>query len=259
MRNLLKKSRQFIISKSGARSYVLYSVGEIVLVVIGILIALSINNWNEDRKDLLKEQQILNQLKAEYKSNLLQLEEKIAIRETSIKASQEVLMSIDNEIELNSDSLIARLAILVIDPTFDPIVNDLIGSGNIRLIRNDSLKRLLTNWSSDVVALQELERRWTKLVDELVVPFYIQIGVSRDVVDNFWVNNSWFLDKKSNYKVYLGKSSAAPKVKEVLVNRELEGILSIAILLNQSGNVQSYTLRNRIQEILNLLDKEINQ
>ncbi|MGD1947009.1 MAG: DUF6090 family protein, partial [Croceivirga sp.] len=42
-------------------------------MVIGILIALSINNWNEKQKDLAKEQLILKQLFSEYQSNLTQL------------------------------------------------------------------------------------------------------------------------------------------------------------------------------------------
>lgn len=40
--------------------YLKYAIGEIVLVVIGILIALQINNWNESRKDRITEQKILN-------------------------------------------------------------------------------------------------------------------------------------------------------------------------------------------------------
>ena len=39
--------------------YFKYAIGEIILVVIGILIALSINNWNEDRKDKVREKATL--------------------------------------------------------------------------------------------------------------------------------------------------------------------------------------------------------
>ena len=50
--------------------YMRYAIGEIVLVVIGILIALSINNWNENRKDGIKEQFILKSLRVNLKENL---------------------------------------------------------------------------------------------------------------------------------------------------------------------------------------------
>jgi hypothetical protein len=183
MKGLFRKTRKHLFGKSRLRDYLLYSVGEIALVVIGILIAFSIDNWNEERKDLVKEQRILTQLRDEFNANLLQLEEKIATRRTLIASSHNVLGDIDRPDQANRDSLMMRLVLLLNDPTFDPIINDLAASGNIRLIRNEELKRLLTNWSSDVIALQEVEKRWTKLVDELVVPHYVKIGIARDALD----------------------------------------------------------------------------
>ena len=50
-----------------------------------------------------------------------------------------------------------KFATLYKDPTFDPIENDLISSGNIRLIQNKELKKYLSNWTADVVALREIE------------------------------------------------------------------------------------------------------
>ena len=57
--------RQKLIGQNKTRTYFLYAVGEIILVVIGILIAVQINSWNEDRKRLNTEQIILSQLKDE--------------------------------------------------------------------------------------------------------------------------------------------------------------------------------------------------
>ncbi|MGB5479757.1 MAG: DUF6090 family protein, partial [Eudoraea sp.] len=47
--------------------YLKYAVGEIILVVIGILIALQINNWNENRKATNEEVKILNALHSDFK------------------------------------------------------------------------------------------------------------------------------------------------------------------------------------------------
>jgi len=49
MLNLFRKFRSALLSGSKVRKYLLYALGELVLVVVGILIALQINNWNEDR------------------------------------------------------------------------------------------------------------------------------------------------------------------------------------------------------------------
>jgi hypothetical protein len=56
------------------RKYTLYAIGEIALVVIGILIALSINNWNEERKTDKLTGVYLNNLKLDLESDLNKIE-----------------------------------------------------------------------------------------------------------------------------------------------------------------------------------------
>ena len=51
-----------LITESKLSKYLLYAVGEIVLVVIGILIALQLNNWNEQRKERIKESLLIDQM-----------------------------------------------------------------------------------------------------------------------------------------------------------------------------------------------------
>ncbi len=53
--------RQQLLSEGKTGKYLKYAIGEIVLVVIGILIALQINNWNETRKDIKKSRAILGE------------------------------------------------------------------------------------------------------------------------------------------------------------------------------------------------------
>ena len=242
------------------KRYLFYSVGEILLVVIGILIAFSIDNWNEARKDREKEQHILIQLKKEYQSNLVQIEEKISTREAMINASHQVLNYIDDPARVNRDSLMARLALLLNDPTFDPIVNDLFVSGNIRLIQNEELKGLLTNWSSEVIAVQEVEKRWAKLVDELIVPSYAEMGIARDALDVLYRSDNpapFALEKPERSMRRLGMSSRPPGLEKILTSGRFEGIVSVSIGLNNSANLQSQVLKRRIVNILRLIDQEI--
>ena len=51
--------------------YLSYAIGEILLVVIGILIVLSINDWNEERKERLERDYVIHELLAEYPDNLV--------------------------------------------------------------------------------------------------------------------------------------------------------------------------------------------
>ena len=62
MLTFFRRIRNSLLGSGQARKYVLYAFGEIALVVIGILIALQINNWNEWRKDRVKEQNVLEQV-----------------------------------------------------------------------------------------------------------------------------------------------------------------------------------------------------
>jgi uncharacterized membrane protein YraQ (UPF0718 family) len=105
MIKFFRKIRQNLLMENKTGKYFKYAIGEIVLVVIGILIALSINNWNEVRKNNTKEQQILTQLKDEYTTNLLQLEQKITNRKKIIEAANNILQYIDESLNINSDSL----------------------------------------------------------------------------------------------------------------------------------------------------------
>ena len=59
MIKFFRKIRQNLLSEENTGNYLKYALGEIVLVVIGILMALQINNWNEQRKTDIKEQILL--------------------------------------------------------------------------------------------------------------------------------------------------------------------------------------------------------
>ena len=62
MLTLLRKIRRSLIKSGSAEKYLLYAIGEIALVVIGILIALQINNWNQQRLSKQYEKKLLTEL-----------------------------------------------------------------------------------------------------------------------------------------------------------------------------------------------------
>ncbi len=239
----------------------LYAIGEIILVVIGILIALQINNFNEQRKDREKEQVVLKQLKEDYETDLIQLKQKMEMRNEIVSSAINVLKAIDYPDKIVLDSLIINIAKVDSDPTFDPIQNDLISSGNLRLIKNEKLKRLLSNWSSDIVALQEIEVIWSNKIIQRFEPLLSKLGIIRDVA-NYWLNSSaqsGLLDGNNNVmETVIGNSKNSSSINEITNSREIEGIVSEAISYNKLANAQSESLVKRINKIIELIESEID-
>jgi hypothetical protein len=263
MIKIFRKIRYDLMGKNKTGQYLKYAIGEIVLVVIGILIALQINNWNETRKERIEEQKILILLKEEFKSNLEQIENKIALRNYIMKESSRVIDYIDNErFDINLDTLIQNISPIALAPTFDPIQNELLSSEGLKLIRNDTLKRYLSNWPTSIADLKEQENEWVFMYNNITVPFLIDFGISRNVQLSFFndTNNlNYMQDKKLTRSISLKKSNKSPSVKEILTNKKLEGILANAVLINQGVNWESQARKNQIIKILDLIENEIKK
>ncbi|MEJ2162521.1 MAG: hypothetical protein P8X60_04170 [Robiginitalea sp.] len=71
MSNLLRKAKRNSIVKGKYSRYLLYAIGEFLLLIFGILIALQVDNWNEDRKERMEEVRILEQLVEDFNTNKL--------------------------------------------------------------------------------------------------------------------------------------------------------------------------------------------
>ena len=85
MIKFFRKIRQNLLSEGKTGKYLKYAIGEIILVVIGILIALSINNWNENQKLQKSKTEYYKQLLVEINLDIKKLEPKLNRIEQSIK------------------------------------------------------------------------------------------------------------------------------------------------------------------------------
>jgi hypothetical protein len=261
MFRIFRHIREGLLAEKKVNRYVLYAVGEIVLVVLGIVIALQIDNWNEWRQERELEQIVLEQLKEDYESDLAQLNQKIHLRHSIIDAALYVLDATDRPGETVRDSLISKLTILLIDPTFDPIENDMSSKGNLRLITNRKLKHYLSTWTSDIVAVRELEQNWSTIVYQQLQPTLTALGISRDLANHFTndLDLDWQLERDRELeKRSIGFSRQGASVEEIASSRELEGLVSFAITYNSAANLESETVRRRITEILDLIESEID-
>jgi hypothetical protein len=131
-----------------AGRYLKYAIGEIILVVIGILIALQVNNWNEQRKQRNKELHYLTNLKTDLNLNIAEIDRYIANRDSQTASAQKTLEYYDGKPLTDYDSFNRDIVnvytwqkFFQIDNTYQELTN----SGNLSLITNDSIKNGLLN------------------------------------------------------------------------------------------------------------------
>jgi DNA-directed RNA polymerase beta' subunit len=100
MIKIFRQIRQRLIKEHKVSKYLLYAIGEIILVVIGILIALSINNWNENRKVNLEEKSYLKRLLQENKEDVLVFTKEIDLLNKTIS----IITDLSNRFKTNTSS-----------------------------------------------------------------------------------------------------------------------------------------------------------
>ena len=151
MIKFFRRIRKQLVSENKFSKYLIYAIGEIVLVVIGILIALQINNWNIDEKNSRLEQSILVDIDLEISSNIEKLKIAIEKHEQSLEAARKFILLFDAPQNLSnvSDSTVTELLFTMdYNHTYDPtrgILESIISSGQINLLKNKELKYLLAS------------------------------------------------------------------------------------------------------------------
>jgi hypothetical protein len=151
MLQFFRKLRQKLLTENKFSKYLLYVIGEIFLVVIGILIALQINNWNEARKGKIKEIHYLFLLKDEFEANLRQTETNHSQMKKYRSLTELALM-------VYSEDTIVDPRLLAVAIEFssyggppnikDNVWQDLVSSGNINLISNAQLRTAISEYLS---------------------------------------------------------------------------------------------------------------
>ena len=109
MIKFFRKIRQNLLMKNNTGTYFKYAIGEIILVVIGILIALSISNWNESRKESNFERKVILELSADVSEDIEEMTNALDEIEESQKSSYLIVQHLENKTEYH-DSLNAHFA-----------------------------------------------------------------------------------------------------------------------------------------------------
>lgn len=245
--------------------YLKYAVGEIILVVIGILIALQINNNNEYREARKEEQILLNQLLSDFQANLIQLDQKITIRNKMMSSSKSILSLIDNADSRHVDSLDNHIATTMAFTTYDPIVINPASSGEMSLISDKALKQALNNWNSDISDVIEDEINWKYYRNNNYIPFLIENYQLRTLRNKAFKANTlgmFSLNRDGDSKSYvdneIGFSKHDVDINALLDNPDFEDHVSRCYSINSWTNSEALILRKRLIAIIESIQKNIH-
>ena len=246
------KIRKDQIKTDGMKRYLLYAVGEIVLVVIGILIALQLDNYNGNLKQEKQELRALQNLKLDFGFNFAEIQR----TNRNLKTTKNVCLSTINHTgskfsnRFEVDSLVD---VMTWTPQYYPqngFLLELVNSGNFEIISNDILRNRLSSWLPTLETLHEREK--------------FSLEFSKDVIRFIVKNGSWLnADEMSKdqqvREVNFPKSGFQVDNNQMLKSVEFENLIENQIM-NQTILLERQERCIRLnKEILNLLDLELKK
>ena len=172
MLGFLRRLRRSLIEEGHLKKYAVYAIGEILLVMIGILLALQINNWNESRKTRATEQIYLIALKGEFEENLSEFDRALTENNTKIEAGLQLEKFTGSIARDTSESVLAQFftATFGIRVDFNPsmsVLEDLVNSGKLGIISSDELRQRLSGWNASVQRIHTQEGRTLVYADKV--------------------------------------------------------------------------------------------
>jgi len=170
-----RKIRKKMADKNNPMMYIRYAIGEIFLVVIGILIALQINNWNERRKERAIEDEYLERIYLDLHKDIDYLEDKIKFTSISsesfqlfIKEMHQIQKTRQDMIHLISSVYWDAQNILIQDKTYSEIIS----SGKLSMISRKEIKESIDNYYRNCQRIQQHISEMNQTGINLFLPVY---------------------------------------------------------------------------------------
>jgi len=240
MVKFFRKIRQRLLSQNRLRKYTLYAIGEIILVMIGILLALQVNNWNTNRRKNHKSNYYLNEILENLKYDTLNINGILAFN----NEKREALHTAANELgspETQANRLMAigrRYNLLGGYYVFEPNrigYSNMMSAESIELIQNDSIRGVLAYYYGfDYKGYRQVKH---KEICEEFIEYYNHNYMTKEFV-NLLFNIE--VDIRSDYDVEIWND---PKV------------YSYFALIEHYMNFQDFLLNEKKKTLISLIDQ----
>jgi len=160
MIKFFRKLRRQLIKEGNTTNYLKYAIGEIVLVVVGILIALSINNWNHGRIEKIAENKYYENLKAELAEDKIELYGSIKYNADDIEKLKYGIQIIEIKDRKSVDTLghISMTLIRYSDAYLqNNLYNTILNSGEIKLVNNTKIIKGIRKLEETYLYINKME------------------------------------------------------------------------------------------------------
>jgi hypothetical protein len=231
MIKFFRKIRQNLLSEGKTGKYFKYAIGEIVLVMIGILLALQVSNWNQDRKDRISERKLLDNIHRDFVHNKVDFDSLKAIHYRVLEGLEKLVTLFP----LGNDSLkyaaYKKYNLQIESMTYDPYtgsIESVVNSNALQLIQDENLQKYLVSWKDVFRDYKEDEKVYYDYLTDFLWPYY------RDAFDTTGKDTAMNLATRNTIKF-----------QNMIVSRRnyLRGVIK---------SIEDEPMENHINEIIRL-------
>ncbi|PWN05484.1 DUF6090 family protein [Rhodohalobacter mucosus] len=262
MITLFRRIRQKLIDSGSFTKYLLYAIGEILLVVIGILIALQVNNWNIYRLERAEERQILVNLRTEFDQAITQLNYLNGLRDNSLSSADSLISLSNANGPFVEDTLDSLLMWQSYTPTFnDPTgsLSSLISSNKINLISDNELKLELLSWPRESEDMIEDETRAVIIHDDLFRPFTHKYISMANMIEKYQMPDNRFGLVDEEMVGLVPSRYVQSDYQSLLRNPEFINTLHTKVIFANLSKNESINLISKAEGIIDMINQTLDE
>jgi len=240
MIKFFRKIRQKMLTENKFNKYLIYAVGEIILVVIGILIALQINNWNEKHKEGSEELKILSEIQSNLKQSFKETKSVLHQNETDLKRYIYLLNHVEQKLPYSVvlDTAFCRITSWA-SPYLTYTAYESLKSRGSKLLRNDTLRMQIINMFENEMTylIKDWDKSEWRDSEAIVRPYYAK---------HFAENLDEVTAKPNNYNA-------------LIKDPEFTNLLRLVIVMRKWGNQSCESIIESMGALIESIENELIQ
>lgn len=254
MLRFFKTIRKKLVVENRFSKYLLYAVGELILVIAGILIALQINNSNQAYKSEKETELFLTRLRVEVNQNKKLAQDELSEEIDQFTSSKRILDLISMAPNENKESELDSLLVYALTSNSVQIkmgtLNEGLNMGLVGRIKDDSLKRKLYNFPDLIEDIRLMESIESNSIENNLMPYLLKKYNFRRMDNTFFKQIGYFEIGESKFK--------DKDYMEVLNDKQFESMIDVRIMNNAYAYKRYTELIQEIESIDSLIGQFLN-